>query len=371
MVRSVRLLLNVILTNGMYGYLLHYKVNGIPDDGANCSSDLTVRKALAEMQSNRLLHQEMADLFQLIEEMEPRRCMFDLFGRCDAPSVNGHFIQEGLIKLLRNRDKEVKSFYNFAARNLSEMSVFHTMNEAISTKLAARRPFLCRKHEEFFADIENPRPNWDDPVHLLKIAYRSCLIEVYIKEWFIGVWSKIPVMKAHLEIQKRQLRFASSLAEAIRNDLRESGCNEIKHVIAYIHCRPMIAATGVIGHPNRGAFIFDELNNRIFPLQSSPFTISVLPERGRQIVLFSYKREGLLDARHLLDGLEYSNETISTGKLSKKIIEEMELIHISPDAWERLGEMKQERILAYWIDSRGLSEEEFTIPPNLVDLFVA
>ena len=61
------------------------------------ASNLTARKRLAEMQPNGLLHQEIAYFFRQLEEMEPRRCMFDLSGRCDAPPVNGHFIQEGLL----------------------------------------------------------------------------------------------------------------------------------------------------------------------------------------------------------------------------------------------------------------------------------
>ena len=241
----------------------------------------------------------------------------------------------------------------------------------MSTKLAARRQFLCDGHEGFFSDIENPKPNWDDPIHLLKLAYRSCRIEAYIKEWFVGVGSTVPGVAEMAEANRQQLSLALSLSESIRNDLIDEALNETRHSVAYINCRPTVAAAGLIAHPPLDSFYYDTWTNDFIPVPSSPIVITVLPERGRQVALFSYRRDGLFDATDLLEDLEYANETISTGKLSKKIIEEMELIHISPDAWERLGEVKQSTILSYYMNSMFTSENELTISPHLVDLFMA
>ena len=322
------------------------------------------------MQSNPLVHEEIAEFFRLLEEKEPRRCMFDLEGRCEKTPVNGHFIQEGLLKLIRDSNREVKSFYNLNAENLSEMSPFYGLSNSISTKLAARRPFLCKVHEQSFATVENPKPNWDNPLHLSTVSYRACLINSYIKEWFIKVWSELPFMWNQGDAQDQQLKLATPLLESIRNDLIGQKQEEIRHAVAYIECQPTFAATGVIAHPPIGSFFYNEWENRIIPVSSSPIAITVLPQRGGQVALLSYKRDDFLDGQDLLNRLEYSDHSISTGKLSKKIIEEMELIHISPVAWDAFGEIKQTTILNYWIDAMHSSENEVTISPNLVDLLM-
>ena len=85
--------------------------------------------------------------------------------------------------------------------------------------------------------------------------------------------------------------------------------------------------------------------------------------------MFSYTLEGMMDARDLLDGLEYHSGSIGTARLSKKLLEEVETIHISPKAWASLGKPKQEFITWYWNDMFGKSESEFNISPSRVDLF--
>ena len=321
------------------------------------------------MQPSKMVQQEIAEFFRLIEEKEPRRCMFDLQGRCEATPVNGHFIQEGLLKLIRDANREVKSFYNLNAEELSEMSPIYGLNNAISTKLAARRPFLCKRHEKFFAAVENPKPHWDNPLHLTTVSYRACLINWYIKEWFIDVWSELPLMWNQRDAQRRQLNLAVPLIESIRNDLITEKQEEIRHEAAFIKCRPTLAATGVIAHLPIGSYFYNPWENTTFPASSSPIAITVLPQKGGQVALLSYRRDDLLDAQDLLNKLEYVRGTIATGKLSKKVIEEMELIHISPVAWDKFGETRQSTILNYWIEAMHSSEDEVTISPNLVDLF--
>ena len=248
------------------------------------------------MQSNRLVYEEIPDFFRLLEEEEPRQCMFDLDGRCDATPVNGHFIQEGLLKLIRDSDGKVISFYNMMPNSISDMSVFHALNQAIKTKYAARRPFLCDDHEGFFSDIENPRPDWNNPEHLLKVSYRTCLINLYTKQWLMDICSQFPFMGSAVKLDKEQLEIANPLTQSIRNDLDGSERNEVKHTTAYIDSRPVIAATGIVVYPPKGSYVYNSLLNTKVPMTYSPLAINVLPDRGQQVALFSYRRKDFLDA---------------------------------------------------------------------------
>ena len=50
--------------------------------------------------------------------------------------------------------------------------------------------------------------------------------------------------------------------------------------------------------------------------------------------MFSYTLDGMMEAKHLLDALEYHNGSVGTARLSKKLLEEIEFIHILS---ERMG----------------------------------
>ena len=306
----------------------------------------------------------------LFEASEPQRCMFDLDGRCDNDPVEGHFIQEGLLKLIQDSQKQVLSFYNYRAKNWRELDFRFALNHPISPSEAAKCRFLCSGHEEFFWPVENPRPDWDDAEHRARLAYRSCLINRYIKEWFITFTSRIQLQEV-VTSQQQQLLGALPLETAIRNYLTGADTGQLCHNIAYIQCKPTIAASGVILHPPLGSHIYDTRSDRVIPMGASPIAIALLPSIGIQVAMFSYAVDGTMDAIHLLDKLEYHNESIGTARLSKKLIEEVEAIHISPRAWASLGKFRQETITKYWIASLNTSESELDIPPSRLDLFAA
>ena len=307
----------------------------------------------------------------LLQESEPKRCMFDLEGRCDNEPVNGHYVQEGLLKLIQDSKKQVISFYNLQAQDWKELTVRFALDRPISPDEAAKRQFLCEDHEKFFWLVENPGPNWDDPEHMARLAYRTCLINRYIREWFIMFAPNFPFLRELPESEKQQLSHAIPLESAIRKYLVGCDRSQLSHKIARIANRPTIAATGVILHPLPESLLYVNWNTRVIPLESSAIAVTILPAKGEQIAMFSYTLAGMLDAQDLLDRLEFHNGSIGTARLSKKLLEEMEFIHVSPKAWASLGRLKQEHIKQYWNASPGTTDNEFTISSSSVDLFIA
>ena len=300
---------------------------------------------------------------------EPKRCVFDLEGQCSNDPVKGHFIQAGLLKLIQDSKKQIISFYNFQARNWNELDVEFALDQRTSPAEAANLQFLCTDHERFFWCVENPSPDWNDPEHKARLLYRVCLMNRYVREWFIEFGSNFPFLRQMAVAEEQQLRHVTGLESATRNYLNGTDLNQLRHTVAHIEGRPIIAASGVILHPLPGSAVLVNRDYRVIPMSSSPIAITILPAKREQVAMFSYTLEGSMDARHLLDGLEYHNGTIGTARLSKKLLEEMEVIHISPQAWASLGRPKQENITQYWKASYSTSQNEVDIFPSHVDLF--
>ena len=295
--------------------------------------------------------------------------MFDLRGQCNNDPVNGHFIQSGLLKLIQDSKKQIISFYNFQAKDWGELDVGYALSHPISPADAAKFQFLCKDHEKFFWLVENPSPVWGDPEHKARLLYRVCLMNRYIREWFIKFGTIFPFLQTVVVSEKQQLRHVTALESATRRYLNGTDLNQLRHTVVRIQGRPMIAASGVILHPPLGSYILNRPNQGVIPTGSSPIAITILPVKGQQVAMFSYTLEGLMDAQHLLDGLEYHKGSIGAARLSKKIFEEMEIIHISPKVWASLGRFKQESITQYWKATYNISQSELDISPSDVDMF--
>ena len=217
---------------------------------------------------------------------EPKRCMYDLDGECNNPPVEGHFMQEGLLKLIQDSERRVISFYNLKAANRREMAVEYALNQPIRPKEAAKRLFLCEEHERFFWPLENPGPNWNDPEHKARLAYRTCLINRYFKEWAIRFAD--PFLPDLLAEQRQQLNLATPLESATRNYLNRTEQDHLRHVLARIRVRPRIAATGVIMEPLAGTHFTIDVT-----------TDSYQPDHLLSPSRFSLKRESKWHCSHM------------------------------------------------------------------------
>ena len=307
-------------------------------------------------------------LLELFKISEPKRCMFDLEGQCVNPPVEGHFIQEGLLKLIQDTKQRVISFYNFEAANWKEMHVEYALNRPIAPKAAAKCQFLCAKHEKFFWLLENPGPDWVDPEQKARLVYRTCLINRYFKVWGIEFATRASLSDL-LAAQRRQLNLAAPLESATRDYLNRTEQGQLRHELVRIKVKPRVAATGVVVHPLAGTYILDLRDNSVIPTGSSPVAITILPRKGEQVALFSYALTGLMHAKQLLAELEVHNGSVGTARLSKKVLEEMEFIHISQQFWTSLGRRKRMLISQYWEKSYGESERTVRVSPSSVDLF--
>ena len=296
--------------------------------------------------------------------------MVDLGGLCNEEPIRAHFIQEGLLKTIADNNGKVHSLYSFAPGGFVDKDFYgkRLLRDEIYTRSAARQKFVCATHEKLFLEMERPEPDWGDPRHKTLLTYRTLLADSYVKEWFANACDLVG-LRGIADTQRRMLRFAAPLTAIARDALTGNNYDNMHHSIIDMDFSSAIAATGVIPSVPRGSFIYNQLHKSIIPISTSPVAISILPSRDRQVLLLSCARNDFLNIQHLLDKFGYSNGSVSPSLLSKAVLEEMELIHISPCVWDSYGVVKQERIVDYLLESVGTTEREFYIPAHQLNLF--
>lgn len=311
-------------------------------------------------------------LIDVIEKAEPKRCFAGLSEDCKDTPVRAHFIQRALLRTISNASGFVHPLYNLSVKNwghadpdLHERLWFHS---EIHTKAAASRRFVCRMHESMFQEMERPKPDWENPRHQTLLAFRSLLINSYVKEWLAdacALMGEEQLSEKHLE----QLGYSVALEASLRRALVSANYASIRHLVVYLDVNPTLAATGVIVYPPLGTVLSDTITKVTKPISSYPLVVNVLPDEHRQVLLLSHTGEGLPSVRYLLSKLQHTGTSISTGQLSKILLEEFEFIHVSPSAWNSFGKAKQDAIVQHYVLSMGSTEREFDTPSNLLDLF--
>ena len=320
----------------------------------------------------------VATLWAMLKFSEPRRCIVSLEGLCEQKATRGHFLQHALVKRIADKDDYVMQFYHGKMERFAS-SMALDLPSRVKSRPSARYQFSCRIHEEFFQEMENPQPDYDNPRHLALLAYRSTLVSLYTKLWlaraFDGMAARVESVGHRMfsEMQASHFRdglaFEDPLRMALAAALAADDFEAIDHRVVYIRREPTIAATGVLAHPLRGSRFVDGERRRIIPMQSSPIALTILPDTGVQVLVLSYERTAVLDVHDLMEHLEHYSGTIGTARLSKKILEETEFLVVSPDTWKSFGPVKQSEIKDYYLDSVGTAEHEFTIAADRVDLF--
>ena len=280
-------------------------------------------------------------LTSILQQTEPRRCMVNLLGPCPDPPVRAHFIQKALLRNIENESHRVHPLYSF---NVGDWGSGHVDSHVglwfmreIYTKSAARREFVCQRHEELFREIENPKPDWNNPRHRTLLTYRTLMINSYVKQWTIDALSPIYGMESVASIQRRQLHPIVPFETAVRRALVDDAFEDIRHSVSVIDVPPVLAATGVMFVPPLGTIMFDRAEKRIIPVPSSPMAVSVLPETDGQVLLLTCMGGDVLNLHNLLKEVRYPSATVSTMTLSKKVLEELEFIFISPGAWNAVN----------------------------------
>ena len=282
--------------------------------------------------------QARARFIEAIHQAEPQRCMVDLEGPCDAKPVRAHYIQKGLLKHLAGAlEKKMHALYSHDAASFVDRRPYpdQLLTRKVFPRSAARMPFICEEHEKLFRKIENKGFDFRDLRHTALLAYRVLLAESYIKEWFrqAGVLYGSHRLVAS---QEEYMRFFNPLKNIVRQAIIDGNYAEIGSKAIEFGTTQSVAASGVAPSFMMDARVYDSVSNAIIPIPSSPMVINILPWQGRQALLLTYAKKNFLDARHFLDRIDYTYGYLSTSKLAKILLEEVEVILISAKGLEFL-----------------------------------
>ena len=298
---------------------------------------------------------------------KPHRCMFNLGGICTQTPQNGHFIQAGLLRKIARGGKLVQ-FYPVPTGNFEDFISSPLPPWAVAPKEAANWTFLCQIHEGFFWEMENPRPDWFNRMHIAKLAYRSMLANNYLKEWMSLVCEELNI-PGGVDVHEEQLRLAIPLETAIKRALSEDGYEGLRHKIVPINSRPVIATTGVIIDKNYASSIFGPYGETLVSFSSTPIVLTILPDDRQQMLLLTYTEEDYLNVQAFLTKIGLVDNSVNTAELSKKVLEEMEYIEIAQRQWESFDSQKQDDILTHFVRSTLTAPIDFDTPASRLDLF--
>ncbi len=298
---------------------------------------------------------------------KPRRCMDNLDGDCTQPPLNGHFIQVGLLKKIA-RGGKLLQFYHVPTGNGEDFISNPIPPWTVEPKKAASWTFLCGRHEKFFWEAENPRPDWSNIRHQTKLAYRAMLANAYLKEWMSVVCQEMNLpdeVKIHREHRKATI----PLEMAIMRALSEGSYDGLRHDIVPIPGRPVVATTGVIIDKIYTSGIYGPHGETLVSSIPTPIVLTIMPDDKQHLLLITYKKDDLLNVQMFMRRIGLVGNSVNTAELSKKILEEMEYIEISQRQWESFNVQKRDDISNHYVDSMQTTPFDFDTPAHRLDLF--
>lgn len=320
---------------------------------------------------------------ELLQEAARRtefaRCIVSIDGECNNPPIRAHFIQRALLRNIADEEDKVQQFFHLRPESWDRWSEDRLVR--ISTRSAAQLRFACATHDGIFHEFEMHGVDWKNPRHKTLLAHRALKASEFVSRRMLRLLEElIPTLDTYQEHEFFQnsrlnlvdfLKFYEPLSLLVQESILRDRYDNIRHRVIYIDAKQSVGAIGVVPHPPQESFIYGEYGNAnmVVPITSVPIAVTLLPDSGRQILLLSYNKNSLLDVQNFLDILEYDNGSISTGRLSKKLLEESELIVISPYAWNSFDNAVQHLILSYFRASIGTNNRELDVHPSAVDLF--
>ena len=306
-------------------------------------------------------------LAEIAERTKPQRCMAGLTSPCEERPIRGHFIQKGLLKKV---SRKLVQFYSVpqAREDAQKLYDWPIPPWEVNTKEAARWEFLCEEHEQYFWEMENPKPKWDDPVQRTKLAYRALLASDYMKRWMFNVSAGLEEYDSARK-HRQQWESATPLRRAIRNALIKDDYQELRHVVVPIDRSPSVAAAGVIIDPVMNMMYYNAQDEYTPSFSYVPVTLTLLPDDNRQMLLLTYLGNHALDIQKFLNTIGFAGNSVDPAELSKKILDEMEYIDVSHKVWQSFEEKKQDDIIRHFMLSMVASPLDFDTPASQLDLF--
>ena len=339
-------------------------------------------------------------------ELQESRCLIEGHQRpCSGNIIGAHYVQEARLKQISTRGKVITF-----ARDIRKYRVMDYPELRRTSNRLLKASMACRRHDqEVFGPIENADIDTSNHRHCLLLAYRSVLIYIHNKQ-LITAWHEKFIShgrRAGLDLDYSSLQnsvIASTQeaheAKIAKNDIEKKIFGGLpddwEHFEIVLDVPASVAGAGFLcrgeplltvirdahpllrldGYPPTqtvaSRFEEDELikirENGLSPNPLRfPVVFSVYPENGMQKAVVSYPARAHDYAHVIVSAIDAEPEERSA-HLSRILLDETELLMISPAQWDTLSEHKRARIKEYFM-STVIGDGELIEDSSEIDLW--
>ena len=288
------------------------------------------------------------------------RCSVEINGPCQRPLVQGHIIPEARLKLIsRNGRVIVAEPMPIDISTMDQRTAGETFR-LVRTRVATTDFFSCQPDDqETFQLLEQEEVNWlayDNRLmqNLALCAYKAILPSYVRQDRNARMWEHLaaitdpdkPELMAQSAVdmasfERRQANLTRKFKELLEEMIGGNDFQHMTHLIIHTGLEPLVAAnTFFTKSPNLRADLY---------AGQAPEFITAYPSSYGQIVIRSWITPGHPRLEYIgLDPENSQRRHIEAQASSALILQESEVIAISPNVWNNYGGTKQKTIREFF-----------------------
>ncbi len=319
----------------------------------------------------------------------PHKCMVHTDGQCNETAVKCHVIPISRLRLIADGNNRVITSIldskkrahldNIMRRDFDRPAPFRFEHRNINNPQMTRR-IACAKHDnDVFTAIDDREIDWEDSRNLALICYRSTLARIFIDQYTIFVNDRIKLSNIHgyFDGSIPEKRDVSLLRYEFETMLRSGEFDSWRFETIHFATKSTIAASAVFMRRHTVDEYKQLGNSVVLPAQGLsmkpiPIIVTIYPNEHGQIAVIAYPKWADSIARIMVAALDETDSWTQSALLSMTILEETEIIMISPEYWDSLTSSGQELIEEYFLytmPGNGVSIERPDIDPQKFNLF--
>ena len=291
-------------------------------------------------------------------------------GNCEGKIVEAHDIQDAVMRRL-TKGSDVMTFVH---RPLNDSNMKAPSKAPINHAMTGF--FSCKKHEQLFFEIEQSDPDFNNGRHLLLFAYKAIIKQMWDTKSLRNAFemqaeadpkSDFPdyMVWRHMQMEAG-IKYCKDIAEemlgiAERPPIYDRETETIEHFIIKVPTeRPAVAAscwTNGLRFKRHPPDRFD----RIFIEKIGQWGCTVYPTEKEHIVIYHYPSADERIVRRCTWLLRQASDAVTLQRrVSRDLLEHMEGIVLSPEAWTSFADDKKAAITDYFRST--LPDMDITVP---------
>ena len=316
-------------------------------------------------------HRETIDWFSDYFNL-PHKCMVHTEGQCNETAVKCHVIPVSRLRLIGDGNNRVITSFldsrkrahldDVMRRDFDRPAPFRFEHRNINNPQMTRR-IACAKHDnDMFTAIDDLDIDLENPRNLALICYRSLLARIFIDQYTIFVNDRFALSNIHGYFDetipgKRNISLLKCEYETM---LRSGEFDSWRFKTIHFNTKSTIAASAVfMRRPTVDEY--QKLGNSVIlpadglSIKPIPIIVTIYPKEHGQIAVIAYPKWADRIAHIMVNALDETDNWTRSALLSMTILEETEIIMISPEYWDSLTSSGQELITRYFL---------YTMPGN-------